>query len=240
MDAPINPKKHIRPKLSLVSALKRCEAMAAKGREAAKDCVAPAIDPVEEAARLHREKVACEKDAAAAIMGRSSIYAKCSMSDTVDNHPTKAFLFMRGLWLANSRENIILTGATGRGKTYALIAYAASTYSPNAVRFVRAYDLAEKLSRRDFDFTDRLKTVPCLIIDDLGAEPEGFRGSDFTAFLENLFDIRYEHKRQTLFSTNLVPMMIAKTYGERFVDRFKNSGQIKFLDDENWRTKTSD
>lgn len=194
-------------------------------------------DPRLEAEAEKQKRIDQEKRNAAEIMGIDSIYANCSLTDTVLNQQSKALEFMRLQWYSESRKNIMLAGPTGRGKTWAMVAYAATVYPAYAVNFVRAYKLSEKVNRRDFEFTNRLEKMPCVLIDDLGAEPEGFRGSDFTAFLQHLFDVRFESKRQTIFTTNLTPEQVQTNYGKPFVDRFYNSGLVEIIDDKNWREK---
>ncbi len=109
-------------------------------------------------------------------------------------------------------SNLILAGKAGTGKTHlaAAIAIKAMKEGRQALfRLVSAMlDEIQKAIRDGGDYDGlmrRFKTVPCLVLDDLGHENmTSARGS----YLHQIIDYRYVHKLQTIITTN------AKTIAE--------------------------
>ena len=109
--------------------------------------------------------------------------------------------------MERKRNGLILAGGYGSGKTH-LAAAISHTLTDRGipVLFGTAIEHFEKI-RNDFEHTGmnlymaKLKSVPVLVIDDLGKEKK----TDWTR--QVLFDIvnyRYEHKMPLIITTNLV------------------------------------
>jgi DNA replication protein DnaC len=160
------------------------------------------------------------------MMGEDSIYANISMWDAAQTQETAVLRFLRDEFnLASGKKNLLLLGGTGSGKTYGAVCWVAQHASYNAC-YRTAYKISEAVTRRDFEETDLLERARFLVIDDLGCEPEGYRGADFLAYFEDLFASRHQHGRFTLITSNATVAQFATAYGERFISRFEEAGIV--------------
>ncbi len=125
-------------------------------------------------------------------------------------------------------ENYLVIGATGNGKTHGTLAFMVYQMCKRQKKgcFITAYDLALAIHRKDYDGLDILEAKPYLLIDDLGSEPQGFKGKDFLAHFENLFSTRHRYRRHTYITSNAKLEEIRQVYGERFISRFRESGRV--------------
>ncbi len=132
--------------------------------------------------------------------------------DYADSYPNTRF------------KNIVLTGAGGLGKTFLLncIFERVITRGFGAVR-ITAFRLFEAMRRQhfgngesDMDF-NRLVEAPMLLIDDLGTEP--MMRNITVEYLFTLLNERNAAGRHTVIATNLSPVQIRETYGERVASR---------------------
>ena len=132
--------------------------------------------------------------------------------DYADSYPNTRF------------KNIVLTGAGGLGKTFLLncIFERVVARGFSAVR-ITAFRLFEAMRKQhfgssdgDMDF-DRLVEAPMLLIDDLGTEP--MMRNITVEYLFTLLNERNAAGRHTVIATNLSPVQIRETYGERVASR---------------------
>lgn len=150
------------------------------------------------------------------------------------------------------RRSALLLGNPGSGKTWACLAHANSLAKVNRrgleivgsnARFVTAFDLAELFhnSRKKAadEHLEDIKRSKVLIVDDLGAEPAGFRGSDFVAYFDRLFSDRHMHMKTTLITSNASKAQIIDLYGSRFTSRFNDCGLIFESKEGDFRNATT-
>ena len=121
-------------------------------------------------------------------------------------------------------QNLLLTGSGGLGKTFLLncIYERVISRGESAVR-VTAFRMFEAMRRQHFadgsgevDF-EQLLSVPLLLIDDLGSEP--MMRNITVEYLFTLLNERMAARRHTVIATNLSPLQLQQTYGERVSSR---------------------
>ena len=138
--------------------------------------------------------------------------------DYADSYPNTRF------------KNIVLTGAGGLGKTFLLncIFERIVARGFSAVR-ITAFRLFEAMRRQHFGSTEgdmdfnRLIEAPMLLIDDLGTEP--MMRNITVEYLFTLLNERNAAGRHTVIATNLSPVQIRETYGERVSSRLLDKGR---------------
>jgi DNA replication protein DnaC len=143
----------------------------------------------------------------------------------------------------SNKKFIILTGGTGCGKTHGAVAYIASITIPkvqNKVQshnscFIKAYELSQLIINKDFSALNKLKNVSNLIIDDLGTEPDGYKGSGFNKEFNHIIDVRHEKQLKTIITTNLRSEKINENYGDRLCSRVNESGGVFETTDNDMR-----
>lgn len=188
----------------------------------------PAYTP-EQIKQFHDAEV---RRCSAKIAGDNSIYAGIRLLDKA-NKQTSILKALCGS-LSAPKNLVLLTGAPGCGKTFAAIGYLAELKIHQA-SFVNAYEMSMMIIRRDFDQLDQYTTCKALILDDLGMEPDGFKGADFLSHLDYLINQRYIHQRTTVITTNLTLDSLKSRYTERFASRFRESGMVIQSTDEDLR-----
>ncbi|MDE7454568.1 MAG: ATP-binding protein [Clostridia bacterium] len=128
------------------------------------------------------------------------------------------------------KQNILLTGNTGTGKTYLITACANLATSLNrSALFYTAYNLNSlflEAHLSDYQtkqtILDTLTDADMLIIDDLGTE---ITYKNVTAeYLFAVINERIARKKQTLISTNLTLADLRDRYDERIFSRLVNQG----------------
>ena len=140
------------------------------------------------------------------------ILRRKTCEDYADSFPDTKFL------------NLLLTGSGGLGKTFLLncIYERAVSRGFSAVR-ITAFRMFEAMRRQHFANSaeemefDRLLNVPLLLIDDLGSEP--MMRNITVEYLFTLLNERIAARRHTVIATNLSPMQLYETYGERVGSR---------------------
>jgi len=163
------------------------------------------------------------------------------------DYPSKATKFLGNEFHRSNRRAALLLGVPGCGKTWAAVAYAASITNPVITLgkvqhvdslLVTAPELFEMIQDKTGYYRQKLEAVRnrrILVIDDLGAEPGGYKGGDFAAYFDGLFDQRYRRRLITLITTNANKEDIARIYGERFLSRFNDIGRYYESDDASFR-----
>src|SRR5882724_11164612 len=127
---------------------------------------------------------------------------------------------------------VCLSGNPGSGKTVAASNWLA-TFGGGL--FVKAARLS-RWDRYDNDEMNRLLRAARLVIDDLGTEFQDAKGN-FMAILDEVIDVRYDHAKPTVITTNLDAEAFKARYGERIVDRIREAGAFVSLDGGSMRTR---
>jgi DNA replication protein DnaC len=142
--------------------------------------------------------------------------------------PTKGVEAVR-TFVASGKTFLLLLGSPGCGKTVAT----AEALTRGGC-FFRAIELArlssfDKEDRATFQDAAHIRT---LVLDDLGAEllHDGWR-----PMLDELVDIRYGNRAQTVITSNLDAKAFKERYGERIADRVRHDGFIVTCGDKSER-----
>lgn len=111
---------------------------------------------------------------------------------------------------------LILAGRRGTGKTHlaAGIAIQAMKDGRQAI-FRLVNELLDEIRRsvaegEYFDFIEKFKSVPCLVLDDLGKEKTTESALDY---LYQIIDYRYRHELQTIITTNALTIEELASWG---------------------------
>ncbi|MEN6340112.1 MAG: ATP-binding protein [Clostridiaceae bacterium] len=141
---------------------------------------------------------------------------------------------------APEKPNLLLLGMPGLGKSFLgnAIAYEALSRGVDAER-VTAYAFVQTVLRDIRERTEkaqRYQTVPLLVLDDLGSEPNIPNVS-----FEWLFAVINERTiagRATVCSSNCTLKQLSELYDERFMSRLcdRNTTQVLMLTGDNLRT----
>jgi len=122
------------------------------------------------------------------------------------------------------RQNLLLTGAGGLGKTFLLNCIYArvmdrdlSAVRITAFRMFEAMRIQHAGNDDKYDGFTSLIEAPLLLIDDLGTEP--MMRNITTEYLFLLLNERIAAKRHTVIATNLTPVQLKERYGERVASR---------------------
>lgn len=129
------------------------------------------------------------------------------------------------------RCSIFLCGNSGLGKTHLMMAlfkrfaeiYFKVNKSLNSqVIWWNYFDLCISIraNPNDYQFWKRLKNIEILFIDDVGTIKNTEVIQDY---LMAIIDYRAQNDKITVWSTNLTPEEIKKTFSERFTSRIKES-----------------
>lgn len=163
-----------------------------------------------------------ERDRSTRLVGDRSIYAGISINGP-ETKRTAVVEFLLGTFAPSKKANCLLLGGPGCGKTYAAIGYVAQF---QRAEFITAFRLSELQIRKDYERLDRIDAIENLVIDDLGTEPEGYKGSDFRAYFEDLFISRHANQRKTIITCNGTLENFKAAYGERILSRLRETGLV--------------
>lgn len=131
-----------------------------------------------------------------------------------------------------TRPNLLLSGATGTGKTHVSMAIAAGACEREAdviygsVQTLLHVLEAEHFGRADGDTEKTLIDCDLLILDDLGTE---FSSPFYTSALYALINGRMLAGRPTIISTNLDVKAIYEHYGEQIASRLITYEPLVFV-----------
>jgi DNA replication protein DnaC len=159
-------------------------------------------------------------------------------SFTLDNFPTKS-----ALPAIRQEGSLLLHGSFGTGKTALAVGLLREriemgtpslfTTVTNLLDRIRA-TYSDRNGVDEEDVLARVKTIPFLVLDDLGAE----RVTDWVE--EKLFTIineRHDELRATIFTTNLTPKELAAHIGERTAWRVVEMCTAVRIDGPNLRAR---
>lgn len=168
------------------------------------------------------------------LVGSDSIYADIS-GTSPDTKQTAVVRHLFETFHYSGKRNILILGGVGSGKTYGMIAYAGSQASVrfaqsgemivNAV-FIRAYSLSEAIQRKSWEKLAEIRSKKWLMIDDLGIEGAGYKSADFLAFFEDLFIERHQTQKHTLITSNATIQEVKDVFGDRFLSRLTETGEV--------------
>lgn len=172
----------------------------------------------------------------AALSGLTAAYRRYVLErgrEPVENENTTSALRKVARWLSSDgcerRPWLTLAGNVGVGKT-AMLNAMLHMLSPRYPRTTlgTGYSIpgvllssALRIARYGEDEVRQAVSATVLLMDDFGAEPVTVKlyGSDAENVTDVLYE-RYDRRRTTVISTNLMPDDIAARYGERIADRF--------------------
>lgn len=149
------------------------------------------------------------------------------------------------LWYANDsrfmgdlKKSLFIHGGVGTGKSQLLIALKSLIYEAEQknAEIIHAVDLQKLYSEKMDDAIQALKTRKFVMVDDLGTESVEVKnyGNSSEPF-NDLFDSRYRNALHTIVATNLRPSEIGERYGERILDRFRETMNDIVIDFESFR-----
>jgi len=148
--------------------------------------------------------------------------------DGIEDMNPEAETMLREWSDAVSRNNLLLTGPVGTGKTYAALA-AVRPYLFGCGLDVEFWPVVELLDalKPGRELADggwrRLAEVPVLVLDDIGAE----RATDWSdEQLYALVNRRWLNELPTVCTTNLPPGEMAAAVGDRMFSRLARSGAV--------------
>lgn len=132
--------------------------------------------------------------------------------------------------LRKEKENLVLRGNTGSGKTHLAIALLKMQALRDS-RFVTVPDLLLKIrssfnggAETEGEIIKEFSSIPVLVLDDLGAE----KTSEFAiTTLYIILDRRIRDCRKTIITTNLSQGEIEQTFGARIASRLSCMENIK-------------
>ena len=149
------------------------------------------------------------------------------------------------LWYANDnrftgdlKKSLFIHGGVGTGKSQLLVALKSLIYEAEQIKaeIIHAVDLQRLYAEKKDDEIQVLKRRKFVMVDDLGTESVEVKnyGNSSEPF-NDLFDSRYRNALHTIVTTNLRPSEIGERYGERILDRFRETMNDIVLDFESFR-----
>jgi len=130
-------------------------------------------------------------------------------------------------WLAEPKDGLFISGPAGTGKTYMACAIVRAVLEAGKpVTFVRCADFYAEI-RRTFsigsevtegDVENRYANAPLLVLDDLAA---GSLSDHERRCTLNLLDVRWNHLRPTVVTSNLALTEIGTAMDERISSRLR-------------------
>lgn len=145
---------------------------------------------------------------------------------------TEALRYVNG-FIEAGKSFCVLSGGAGAGKTVAAVHAMAHRVlldrrETQTALFVRATECA-RLGLYDDgskELIGQMHAAGLLVVDDLGAEFMS-EGGVWRGLLDELVDVRYGARAQTIFTTNLDTTAFRERYGERVADRIRHAGAFK-------------
>jgi DNA replication protein DnaC len=136
-------------------------------------------------------------------------------------------------WYANDerfggdlKKGLLIRGTCGTGKTLLIKALKEVMLKLQKLHagFTYSVDLQRLYTMQDIDTIDSLKSRVYTFVDDLGVEQVATRHfGNLQEPFNDLFDHRYRNELKTIVTTNLTPGEIKDRYGDRIIDRFRET-----------------
>lgn len=188
----------------------------------------------------YEQSILKQRHKSSLLVGPNSIYSHVAL-DGPETKPTAAIRWLRDVFIPSGKQEAVLIGGTGSGKTYSTIAFC-SKYADETqpghlnAHFIDAVKLAKTLQSREEQEHRRLENVALLVIDDFGTlGAELFRAKEFQTMFESLFNHRHSQKRKTLITSNLSPEALKAALGDRVMSRISENGLIYMTNDGDMR-----
>ena len=155
--------------------------------------------------------------------GVPRLYGNC----TLENYQGNENLISE---LRKEKDNVVLRGNTGCGKTHLAVAILKMQASRDS-RFITVPDLLLKIrssfnggAESEEEIIKEFSNISMLVLDDLGAE----KTSEFAVTtLYIILDRRIRDCRKTIITTNLSQKEIEETFGARIASRLSSMENIK-------------
>lgn len=162
-------------------------------------------------------------------------FFKGTKQENIINNLYKVLMKFANLYPSTDYNNLILSGGTGTGKTYAVSALGRALIDKGYfVLFLSAFNMHNLFLRYHtapvqdkFLYMDNILNSDILIIDDLGTEPIFFNIT--MEYLQLILDERTNNHKPIFITTNLNPSDILDRYGERIFSRIINKRFSKFI-----------
>ena len=138
---------------------------------------------------------------------------------------------------------LILCGSVGTGKTTLMRSiqrFCGEVLAPSDAGFqigsYSAVDVCEMYKHKFEDFEDVKIIRQILFLDDVGEEPGEVNSyGNYATPIRDLLMYCYETDKPVVMTTNLTPQAIAKRYGERLADRFKETAKVIVINGQSYR-----
>jgi DNA replication protein DnaC len=188
-------------------------------------------------AELRRREEAIQKEAriwsridSAGVGRRNAEALKAGISDSEAVKAVKE-------WFTAGKTFLLLSGVPGAGKSLAA-AYVVERVvrTGHKALFVRAFGCTRLslFDAEDVEATKAMRSVDCLVIDDLGVESYH---DIWRQTLEDVLDSRYQDQVATVLTTNLDLAGFKERYGERITDRIRHDGMAAKCGDQSMRRR---
>lgn len=129
--------------------------------------------------------------------GIGRLYENANLNDAIPEQQHIATVFNK----YSGKENIVLFGKTGRGKTHMVCALLNSwLMRGKSCYFVKFYNLSNISVKDEYKFNKMLK-CELLAIDEFGISHTDYKGT----ILHQIYDYRIENGLPTILITNLLP-----------------------------------
>ncbi len=150
--------------------------------------------------------------------------------DDIAHGVTRETLAVKAMRDNANRGVCVLAGNVGCGKTYAAHLWLLQAeerrpheWQPHQACMVTSTWFARQSRYDDDGKSADIPTVKRLVIDDMGIEYADTRGS-FLVDLDELLDLRWRARLQTVITTNFSSEAFKERYGQRIADRIRHEG----------------
>lgn len=138
--------------------------------------------------------------------------------------------------IKGEKKSLMLTGGVGIGKTHLASAIAQECMAHGmTVKFGNVVDIFQSLKNafsKDSDILSEIKSVPMLVLDDLGQE----MSTDWVKeTVYSIINYRYEHILPTVITTNLSMQELQNRFGDATVSRLMEMCEYVEMNGKDYR-----